>query len=212
MTQFPIHGFYEHVLKAEWAALYTIMNRSPEAIAILGSGAMPETGVWVTNWAIKNGRRVRIHSLEVIPDRLEKSKKVYDILCGSEDCTFEVGDIKTAPQDLRAYDVVYFNAAVGATTREKEDILLSVVNRMRSGTYVLTRSTHSLKTMAYPVSETLIFCLVFYPHVSVSDTVTKPAEIQTPRMFKRLRPVLTTHLHGEVGRNCSASFIISRVV
>lgn len=128
------------------------MGHAPQSIAILGSGAMPETGVWVTDWARKHGKRIRIHSLEIIPGRLERSKKVYDALCGSDDCTFEMGDIKYAPSDLREHDVVYFNAAVGATTIEKENILLDIVSRMRPGAFVLTRSTHSIKTMAYPVS------------------------------------------------------------
>jgi Nicotianamine synthase protein len=129
------------------------MGRAPESIAILGSGAMPETGVWVTGWAQEHGKKVRIHSLEIIPERLEMSKKVYDALCGSDDCTFETGDIKDAPNDLREHDAVYFNAAVGVTTMEKENILLDIVSRMRPGAFVLTRSTHSIKTMAYPVSD-----------------------------------------------------------
>ncbi|CCT68257.1 uncharacterized protein FFUJ_07028 [Fusarium fujikuroi IMI 58289] len=149
----PIHEFYEYVLKAEWSGLLSIMDKAPESIAILGSGAMPETAVWVTNWAKKQAKTVRIHSLELLPDRLEKSIKVLDRLCeDTQHCTFEAGDIKEAPQDLRQHDVVYFNAAVGSTTLEKENILLSVVSRMRPGAFVLTRSTHSIKTMAYPVS------------------------------------------------------------
>ncbi|KAM0349701.1 hypothetical protein ACHAPU_003530 [Fusarium lateritium] len=153
-TTTPIHEFYEYVLKAEWSGLLSVMDQAPKSIAILGSGAMPETAVWVTNWAKKHGKDVRIHSLELLPDRLEKSIKVLDKLCGDIDhCTFEAGNIKDAPKDLRDHDVVYFNAAVGSTTLEKENILLGVVSRMRPGAFVLTRSTHSIKTMAYPVSD-----------------------------------------------------------
>ncbi|KAL5623554.1 hypothetical protein FOBRF1_002804 [Fusarium oxysporum] len=86
-------------------------------------------------------------------DRLEKSVKVLNRLYeDTQHCTFEAGDIKDAPQDLREHDVVDFNAAVGSTTLEEENILLSVVYRMRAGALVLTRSTPSIKTMAYPVS------------------------------------------------------------
>ncbi|KAM0559776.1 hypothetical protein ACHAPJ_004300 [Fusarium lateritium] len=152
-TTTPIHEFYEYVLKAEWSGLLSVMDQAPKSIAILGSGAMPETAVWVTGWAKKQAKTVRIHSLELLPDRLEKSIKVLDTLRGDiEHCTFESGDIRDAPKDLREHDVVYFNAAVGSTTLEKENILLGVVSRMRSGAFVLTRSTHSIKTMAYPVS------------------------------------------------------------
>lgn len=137
------------------------MGRAPKSVAILGSGAMPETGIFITEWAKKNNKRIQIHSLEISAERLEKSQKVYDILCGSsEHLTFEVGDIKTAPQDLGAYEVVYFNAAVGATTTEKEDLIINVVKRMKPGAFVLSRTTHSLKTMAYPVNfvQSLFLC------------------------------------------------------
>ncbi|OAP62553.1 hypothetical protein AYL99_01780 [Fonsecaea erecta] len=185
----PLHEFYEHVVKAEWSAMLSILGRTPTSVAILGSGAMPETGIWITDWAQKNGQQVHIYSLELFPDRLEQGRKVYDALTGSKHCTFEAGDVRTTPQDLSAHDIVYFNAAVGTTTLEKETIILDVVKRMRVGAYMITRSTHSLKTMAYP-----------------------PAQIQTPRVFKKLRPVQTCHLNGERGKNASASFIISRVV
>ncbi|KAG9239894.1 putative Nicotianamine synthase 3 [Calycina marina] len=188
-TTTPIHEFYEYVLKTEWAAILSVTGQTPESIAMLGSGAMPETTIWIADWAKEHGKRVRIHSLEILHERTEKSKKVLEILCGTEACTFETGDIKDAPKDLRKHDVVYFNATVGATTKEKEDILLSVVSRMRPGAFVLTRSTHSIKTMAYP-----------------------PAKLQTKRIVEKLRPVLTTHLNGEPGRNANASFIISRVL
>ncbi|KAJ0140853.1 putative transcriptional regulatory protein [Fusarium oxysporum f. sp. albedinis] len=39
-----------------------------------------------------------------------------------------------------------------------------------------------------------------------------PAKIQTQRLIKRLRPVLTCQLNGEPGKNANASFIISRVI
>ncbi|EWZ90588.1 hypothetical protein FOCG_03893 [Fusarium oxysporum f. sp. radicis-lycopersici 26381] len=126
---------------------------TPGSIAILGSGAIPETAVWVTGWAKKQARTVQIHSLELLPDRLEKSVKVLNRLCeDTQHCTFEADDIKDAPQDLREHDVVNFNAAVRSTALEEENVLLSVVYRMRAGAFMLTRNTLSIKTMAYPVS------------------------------------------------------------
>lgn len=130
----------------------TGLGKAPESVAILGSGALPETGVWMIDWARKNNKRIRIHSLEIIPERLEQSRRVYEALSLLDDLTFEVGDVRTAPKDLSSFDVVYFNATLGTTTREKEDLMLDVAGRMRPGALVLTRSTYSLKTMAYPVS------------------------------------------------------------
>jgi hypothetical protein len=53
--------------KAEWVSLVTGLGRAPESLAILGSGALPETGVWMADWARKNNPRIRIYSLEIIP-------------------------------------------------------------------------------------------------------------------------------------------------
>ena len=114
---------------------------------------MPETGVWIKNWVREKGETVRIYSLELVPSRLEVSRKVFEQLCGTDNCTFESGDIVNTPQDLKDHDVVYFNAAVGATSLEKENLLLDVVSRMRPGAFVISRSTNSLKKMAYPVSQ-----------------------------------------------------------
>ncbi|PMB70828.1 putative nicotianamine synthase 4 [Beauveria bassiana] len=180
----PVHAFYEHSLKTEWGCIQLALGRDPESIAILGSGAMPETAVWVKVWAKQRDKRVQIHSLELLPERLEKSIKVIDALCDLQDCTFESGDIRAVPRDLREYDAVYFNASVGRTTTEKEDLLLHVVSRMRPGAVVLARSTHSIKTMVYP----------------------------TQRVLAKLRPYMTCQLNGEQGKNVNASFIVSRVV
>ncbi|PCD34915.1 hypothetical protein AU210_007508 [Fusarium oxysporum f. sp. radicis-cucumerinum] len=132
---------------------FTSVSPKVIGVAILGSGAIPETAVWVTGWAKKQARTVQIHSLELLPDRLEKSVKVLNRLCeDTQHCTFEADDIKDAPQDLREHDVVNFNAAVRSTALEEENVLLSVVYRMRAGAFMLTRNTLSIKTMAYPVS------------------------------------------------------------
>ena len=143
-------------------------------MGILGSGAMPETGIYIKEWAKEKGIKVRIHSLDVIPSRLELSKTVYESLCGTEDCTFEIGDIRTAPEDLREHDFVYFNAAVGSTTLEKESILLDVVKRMKPGAFVLTRSTNSLKTMAYPVSQTYPANLLYKNELTFASARSDP--------------------------------------
>ncbi|ORY63209.1 uncharacterized protein BCR38DRAFT_436210 [Pseudomassariella vexata] len=97
------------------------MGRTP------ASGAMPETTVCITEWASENSQQVRIHSLELIPSRLELNKKINDILCGSEHCTFETCDIRNAPKDLRDHDFVYLNAAIGSTMLEKENILIDII-------------------------------------------------------------------------------------
>ncbi len=151
-----MHIFYQCFAPLEWAALLAALGgRAPVSVAILGSGALPETGIWIAGWARANGQRVRVHNVELVPDRLELSRQVYEALgeLDSTEVSFEVGNARYSPANLSTFEAVYFNAALGATAQEKENILLEVVSRMRRGTYMVTRSSYSLKTMAYPVSQ-----------------------------------------------------------
>jgi ubiquinone/menaquinone biosynthesis C-methylase UbiE len=155
-NQGPVHIFYQCFAPFEWGALLAALGgRAPESVAILGSGALPETGIWIAGWARANGQRVHVHNVEVVPDRLELSRRVYEALgeLDTTDVSFEVGNARDSPADLSTFEAVYFNATLGATAQEKESILIDVANRMRKGAYMVTRSTYSLKTMAYPVSQ-----------------------------------------------------------
>jgi nicotianamine synthase len=161
--------------------LIAALGRSPDSVAILGSGALPETGIWIVDWARANGKRIQVHNVDIVQDRLDLSRQVYDVLeldeSNKSDVSFEVGDARDAPADLSGFDAVYFNATVGSTVLEKESILLDVVGRMRKGAYMLTRSTHSLKTMAYPVSAGL--------RVLTCDVESAIADMDHPRLSSR---------------------------
>jgi nicotianamine synthase len=210
LAQGPLHVFYAHFVKVEWAALMTTLGRAPDSVAILGSGALPETGIWVTEWARTNGLKVHIHNVEFVPSRLEQSIKVYKALGALENATFEAGDVRITPKDLGAFDAVYFNATVGSTAIEKESIMLDVVGRMRRGAFMVTRSTYSLKTMAYPVSSKRSSLL---ENVSLTHSVPiKAVSIQSQRIISRLKPVLTCHMNGEAGSSINSTVIISRVL
>ncbi|KAK4235856.1 Nicotianamine synthase 2 [Achaetomium macrosporum] len=192
----PAHIFYQCFAHFEWAALLAALNgRVPDSVAILGSGALPETAIWIADWARANGKRIHVHNVEMVQDRLELSRQAYQALGelkdddSQNDVRFQVGNARNTPSDLSGFDAVYFNATVGSTVREKESILLDVASRMRKGAHVVTRSTYSLKTMAYP-----------------------PASIQSSRILAKLRPVVTLHSSGEAGKTVNATVIVSRVV
>ncbi|KAH6634505.1 Nicotianamine synthase [Chaetomium sp. MPI-SDFR-AT-0129] len=190
----PIHPFYVHFANLEWTTLLNAVGKTPQSVAILGSGALPETSIWITDWAAAHGTQIHVHNVELVPDRLELSRGVHQALglldqSSNASVSFETGDARNAPSDLSVYDAVYFNATVGSTVEEKESILLDVVSRMRKGAHMVTRSTYSLKTMAYP-----------------------PVSLQSPRVLGKLRPVLTLHSSGEVGKTVNATVIVSRVL
>jgi hypothetical protein len=222
LDQGPTHIFYQCFAHFEWAALLTALGRAPDSVAILGSGALPETAIWITEWARENGKHINVHNVEMVPDRLELSREVYEAL-GHRDqqqsqlanqgvVSFQVGDARNTPSDLSGFDAVYFNATVGSTASEKERILLDVVRRMRKGAHMVTRSTYSLKTMAYPVSPGHT-SLRPVPNLPLTRIVAcQPASIQSSRVLAKLRPVLTLHSSGEAGKTVNATVIVSRVL
>ncbi|EWZ36748.1 hypothetical protein FOZG_10712 [Fusarium oxysporum Fo47] len=153
----PTFSSSRAAMRSSKPTLLGFTSVSPKVIGVDGSTPIryrqdprvhSHSGVWCNTRDSSLGDR-----LELLPDRLEKSVKVLNRLCeDTQHCTFEADDIKDAPQDLREHDVVNFNAEVRSTALEEENVLLSVVYRMRAGAFMLTRNTHSIKTMAYPVS------------------------------------------------------------
>ncbi|KAG7102793.1 hypothetical protein HYQ45_012893 [Verticillium longisporum] len=190
LSRFPIHAFYEHAAELEWTAASTVLGRTPRSVAILGAGALPETCIWIQDWARARGERIHVHSVELLPSRLELSQRAMITLAlDCEDTTYEAGDARTAPRDLRSFDAVYFNATVGSTAEEKEAVLLEVAGRMTSGAVMVSRGSTSLKSLFYP-----------------------PTVMNSPKLMKRLMPVLTCHMNGEKGRSINTSIIVSRVI
>lgn len=53
---------------------------------------------------------------------------------------------------LEGFDVVFLAALVGASARDKEDVVVAVARRMRPGALMVVRSAHGLRTVLYPVS------------------------------------------------------------
>ncbi|PNH47533.1 hypothetical protein VD0004_g739 [Verticillium dahliae] len=190
LSRFPIHAFYEHAAELEWTAASTVLGRTPRSVAILGAGALPETCIWIQDWARARGERVHVHNVELLPSRLELSQRAMATLkLDSEDTTYEVGDARDVPRDLRRFDAVYFNATVGSTAEEKETVLLEVASRMTSGSIMVSRGSASLKSLFYP-----------------------PTIMNSPKLMKKLMPVLTCHMNGEKGRSINTSIIVSRVI
>ncbi|KAJ1323691.1 Nicotianamine synthase protein [Microdochium nivale] len=191
LARFPIHVFYEHTAALEWHALTVVLGRAPQHVAVLGAGALPETCVWIQDWARVNKTPVRVHNVELFAERSELGRHVMDALglFSSEDTTFEAGDACLVPDDLAPFDAVYLNATVGATVEDKDRAIAQVAGRMRKGAVMLVRGSHSIKTLFYP-----------------------PTNMTSPALAKVLRPVLTYHMNGEVGRSINTSIIVSRVV
>ncbi|KAF3016814.1 hypothetical protein E8E14_010316 [Neopestalotiopsis sp. 37M] len=67
----------------------------------------------------------------------------------SQGMRFQNAEAKSA-SGLGRFDVVFLAALVGVSPREKEDIVISVARRMKSGALMVVRSAHGLRTVLYP--------------------------------------------------------------
>jgi hypothetical protein len=194
----------------EWNAARTVLRQCPQKMAILGSGPLPLTAIRIRELAQQEGQAVSFHLVERYASRVRQSEQVLEKLGLAGWTTHRIAD--AADQfGLSEYDAVYFAALVGSTREEKESLLLGVVSRMRKGAILITRSTYSLKQLAYPVSP----CISHYPFLDeftkklTGDQAIEPTSL---RLKERLQPILTVHGYGEPQGSVSASVIISQVV
>ncbi|KAG2411499.1 hypothetical protein HFD88_009054 [Aspergillus terreus] len=183
----PLLYLYDFLIAMEWNAARTVLRQCPQKIAILGSGPLPLTAIRIRELVQQEGQAVSFHLVERYSSRVRQSEQVLEKLGLADRTTHRIAD--AADQfDLREYDAVYFAALVGSTRGEKESLLLGVVSRMRKGAILITRSTYSLKQLAYPAIE--------------------PTSL---RLKERLHPILTVHGYGKPQGSVSASVIISQV-
>lgn len=163
----------------------------PRRIAFLGSGPLPLTSLCLLA-ALKGFPGISIHqkprcdepieilNIDVDSNAIRLSRTLNEAL-GSrgEGMLFRCEDAATSMQDLRGFDVVYVAALVGQTQADKEDILLSVAERMRPGALMVIRSAWGLRTCLYPevdittarLRQRLESCVVVHPHGQVVNSV-----------------------------------------
>lgn len=132
----------------------TILSHVPNNIALLGSGPLPLTATFLLDRAKEAGKDMSVLCVDWIEERIQQSERVCRKLGDYPGIRFQVTDIHSGPKDLTGFDVVYCVALVGSTPQEKQALFLSVARRMKEGAILISRSTFSLKTLAYPVSRT----------------------------------------------------------
>ncbi|KAK6196900.1 hypothetical protein LQW54_011103 [Pestalotiopsis sp. IQ-011] len=88
-------------------------------------------------------------------DRDAAALAVSQALCArlgpwSRGMAFQESEARLA-SGLEGFDVVFLAALVGASARDKEDVVVAVARRMRPGALMVVRSAHGLRTVLYPV-------------------------------------------------------------
>jgi len=152
LEQFPYYSNYVDLTRLELSALHAANPMSPGSIAFIGSGPLPLSSICLS----RSEGKPRVLSIDHSTEAISNSKALWKKLGGTaENTNFSCAEADDCGISLEGYDVVYLAALVGNTQEEKENLLRSVVGRMRKGSLVVVRSSHGLRKLLYPVSRNL---------------------------------------------------------
>ena len=147
----------------ELAAINAVTPSAPQRVAFIGSGPLPLTSLCMYE-ALESSKEEKLldltppeeimilnidHNHNAISQSTALCKRLGQRACGM---CFICQDAESLDVELSSYDVVCLAALVGTTQREKEDALVSIVEKMQPGSLLVIRTAHSLRTLLYPVS------------------------------------------------------------
>ena len=154
MRQFPYFDNYVDLTCLELDALASIRPEGPRKLAFIGSGSLPMSSLCIAE-ACKQIHGTPPHAILNIdrdPTAIELSSRLCRKLgTGGIAMEFQCVDAATEEIDLAQFDVVYLAALVGRNAAQKERIIAKTSSRMRAGALMVIRSSHSLRSLLYPM-------------------------------------------------------------
>ncbi|KAL1920044.1 uncharacterized protein VTP21DRAFT_1190 [Calcarisporiella thermophila] len=174
VEEFPYYGNYVDLTRMEVHALEAVagdrVTRWRRAVFI-GSGPLPLTSILLQ----KHFPDIRVDNVDLDSEACKLGAGVAQSI-GVQEMNFHNADALDY-EDLRDADLVILAALVGKTREEKRRFVEHLSQCTRSGTYVLLRSAHGLRTLLYPVVEPedlethFRTLLVVHPHTNVVNSV-----------------------------------------
>lgn len=175
LSQFPYYTNYTDLTRMELSALTSLLTpscRPLQTFAFIGSGPLPLTSLCISQTAStflppnppqvtssttttnEEQNEIQVLNIDINPTAITESKHLCALLGpAANGMKFQCSPATSPDLDLSAFDVVYLAALVGSTQAEKEDLLESVVARMREGAYLVVRSAERLRRVLYAVSD-----------------------------------------------------------
>ncbi|ORY05974.1 Nicotianamine synthase [Basidiobolus meristosporus CBS 931.73] len=181
LLRFPYYQNYVALVKMELNAIRSVLMKSPERIAFLGSGPLPLTSICLARELLSqegnsNPANFAIDNYDIDAEALELSMALVNQLADVQDnMQFHHQGVEDI-QDLKKHDVVYLAALVGLEPAEKQKITKQLWKAMKTGSYLILRSAHSLRTLLYPEIETEMLTgfepvLVVHPYNEVVNSI-----------------------------------------
>jgi nicotianamine synthase len=151
LRRFPYYTNYKDLCCLELSNILAVLpqhDNTPAAIAFIGSGPLPFTSFIMADFLPS----VTIHNIDIDPTAISLGSALTDLLDYDERLTFQM-ECASSPGSLKAFDIVYLAALVGASVTEKTTFMESVASRMRKDALLVVRSAAGLRALLYPVVE-----------------------------------------------------------
>ncbi|KAK6581788.1 hypothetical protein PZA11_005485 [Diplocarpon coronariae] len=179
LEQFPYYSNYVDLTRMELSALHSLSQASAPPttrFAFIGSGPLPLTSLCICS----SQRNAEVLNIDIQEHAIAESETLCRRLGPvASGMSFKHAAASDPSLDLRDFDVVYLAALVGSTQDVKEDLLVSVVGRMKEGALLVVRSAERLRRLMYAefdpttekVRECLDICLAVHPYNHVVNSV-----------------------------------------
>lgn len=154
LHRFPYYDNYVDLVRLELSAISSLAVDKPQyKYAVIGSGPLPLTSICLADALNDDGHQtICIHNIDRDPWAISSSAELCCRLgYGPGTMCFHCDDAKSGSIGFQEFDVVYLAALVGMNTEAKRDIVVKISSRMRPGALLLIRSSHSLRSLIYPV-------------------------------------------------------------
>ena len=154
LHEFPYYDNYVDLVRLELSAISSLAVDKPRhKYAVIGSGPLPLTSICLADALNKDDHQhICIHNVDRDPWVISSSEELCCRLgYGPIAMSFHCVDAQSGSIGFQEFDVVYLAALVGMTTEAKRDIVVEISSRMRPGALLLIRSSHSLRSLIYPV-------------------------------------------------------------
>ena len=176
LKAFPYYQNYVDLVNMELSAITPLLPRDQplQKVAFIGSGPLPLTSICLAQTLREQSlssfttTNVEILNIDSCAQAILQSSTLSQLLGSyTSSLSFACEKAGSSSRDLTPYDVVFMAALVGNTQEEKEEVLLKVVGKMRSGALVVIRTSHSLRGLLYPEFEIATQELLQKVHVEV---------------------------------------------
>jgi len=149
----------------ELATIYSILpiqTPTPMKFAFISSGLLPLTSLCILQavsslelspFKSPSSQSATVLNINISPTAITTSESLCLALGSrSHGMEFLCADAAGSSYNLWGFDVVYLAAWVGSTQQEKENVLVQVVEKMRSGVVLVVRSADRARRLMYSVS------------------------------------------------------------